>query len=246
MRISPVERHREKVTMALRWLHGWQQSTAELLKLVCRSSNTNFLSSMREAGLAKIERVLGQSFWLLTRQGLELLRSMSATNDALANLAGTRNVNLHAFTHNMHTQRLLAQKIKKGPSQGFNWFCERELRARLVPEAGAKCPDGAYFDGSRTIYLEVERSRKKQPELEAMLLNLGRLIEGRPLDAVEIHILPGIADRYKSTLGGWLSTGEFRAWSLSTEDELYESGRYDMQPSLRDALKRIQFLPLVE
>lgn len=243
MRTSPVERHREKVKEALRWIHGWQQSTAEITRIACRSSSTAFLSSMREAGLLRTERVLAQTFWLLTKNGLDLLRDISGPDDELAKLTGTRNVNLHAFGHNVTAQRVLAQKIKAG-GEGGRWWCDRQLRSLVMSEAGAKCPDAAYMSplGDMT-YIEVERSRKKQPELESMMLALARLLESKHRAIAEVYIEPGIADRYKSTIGGWLSRKEFRAWSESTEGELYQNGVYNLNDSLRDAIMRIKFVP---
>lgn len=243
MSVSPVERHRQKVREALRWIHGWQQSTSEITRTACRSSSTAFLSSMKEAGLLRTERVLAQTFWLLTKNGLDLLRDMSAEDDELAKLSGTRNVNLHAFGHHVTAQRVLAQKIKAG-GEGGRWWCDRQLRAIVaMSEAGAKCPDAAYRSpGGETVYIEVERSRKKQPELEAMLLGLARLLESKTRATAEIYIEPGIADRYKSTIGGWLSRGEFRVWSESSDGELYQNGVYKLSDTLRAAMKRIAFI----
>jgi hypothetical protein len=197
---------------------------------------------MRDAGLARTERVLGQTFWLLTKTGLDTLRGFLGEDSEAAKLSGTRSVNLYAFGHNMTAQRLLAEKLKRG-GDGCRWWGERQLRSLSMSEPGSKCPDAAFrgVDGAMT-YIEVERSKKKQPELESMLLGLARLLEKQSRAKVEIYIEPGIVDRYKSTLGGWLARGEFRSWSESTEGELFESGVYKLSDSLRDALKRISFI----
>lgn len=242
MTVSPRERQRQKWRAALRWIHGWGQSTSTIVARACRSSSTSFIKDMREAGLVRHERVLGRTFVLLTKQGLDLLRSMSSEEDALAALHGTRTVNLYAFSHDQDAQRILSDKLHEG-GDGCQWWCDRQLRALLQSNVpGAKSPDAAFKDRvGGLVYIEVEKTRKPQPELETMLLNLARLIEEKPLARVEIHISEGIVGRYKSTLGGWLSRGEFRAWSLDTDDELYQQGIYPLTETLQNALRRIEF-----
>jgi hypothetical protein len=242
LKVSPVERNRQKVREALLWLHVWQQSTAEIVRKACRSSSTSFLAGMREAGLARTERVLGRTFWLLTKTGVDTLRSLLGEDHEGAKLAGTRSANLYAFAHNMHAQTVLAEKLRRG-GDGCRWWGDRQLRALAMSEQAAKCPDAAFraADGSMT-YIEVERSKKKTPELETMLLALARLIEGKPRAQVEIHIEEGISERYVSTLKGWIATGSFRAWSLGTDGELFQQGIYRLTDSLRDAMRRIEFI----
>lgn len=243
MRQSPIARHREKLKEALRIIHGHGQSTSQIVADSCRSSSTRFIGSLKEAGLIRFERVLGQTFVLLTKTGLDMLRSMSSPSDVLANLQGTRSVNLYAFGHSMTAQRILAAKLKKG-GEGCSWWCERQLRAELnLSESGAKVPDAAFRDASgHTVFIEVERSRKKQPQLEAMLLNLARLIENKSRASVEIHIEEGIVERYRSTLGSWLARKEFRAWSEDTTGELFQQGIYRLTTTLEAAMRRINFI----
>jgi len=107
-----MARHREKWNEALRIIHSFGQTTSEIVAMACRSSSTRFLASMKHAGLIKFERVLGQTFVLLTKNGLDILRSMSAPSDELAKLQGTRSVNLYAFAHAVTAQRVLARKLK--------------------------------------------------------------------------------------------------------------------------------------
>jgi hypothetical protein len=243
MQISPIERHRQKVHCALRWIHGWNQSTADLIKKACRSSSLGFLSSMKSNGWVRTERVLGQTFWLLTKQGVDFLRSLSGPDDVIAQLNAARGVNLYAFHHDAYAQRLLAELLKRSPPTGAKWLPERALRARFAHSAeGAKCPDAMYSDSVGTVYLEVERSKKKQPALEVMLLNAARLIENQPKARVEIHIGTGIADRYRSTHGSWVARREFRSWGVSTDGELFEGGRYSSTESLHDAFLRIKLI----
>jgi len=110
-------------------------------------------------------------------------------------------------------------------------------------EPGAKVPDGAFRSATGVMtYIEVERSRKPQPELEAMLLNISRLLEKTPGSLCEIHIEPGISERYVSTLKSWLRSGTFRSWSESTDGELFQSGIYPITPSLRAAMESISFI----
>jgi hypothetical protein len=173
---------------------------------------------------------------------------MSDEKDKLAKLSGTRHVNLFAFSHNMHAQVILATKISQSTGRPYSWWCDRQLRAMLDPsEPGAKAPDAAFRDANGcTTYIEVERSAKKQPELEAMLLNLSRLLEREKNSRAEIYLRAGIADRYKSTLANWLAKGTFRAWSLSTDDEIFESGIYPLTPTLTTAISKIRFITLKE
>lgn len=247
MAISPRDRHREKVRQALRWIHGWGQSTQMLVLAACGSTKGTFLTKLKEHGYIRTEAVLGRTFWLLNKSGLDLLRSMSDEKDKLAMLSGTRHVNLFAFSHNMHAQVILATKISQS-SGPHSWWCDRQLRSMLDPtEPGAKAPDAAFQNAHGcTTYIEVERSAKKQPELEAMLLNLARLLERNKNSTAEIYIRSGIADRYKSTLANWLAKGTFRAWSLSTDDEIFESGIYPLTPNLAAAMAGIRFITLKE
>jgi len=104
-------------------------------------------------------------------------------------------------------------------------------------------PDGAFCSANGVMtYVEVERSRKAQPALEAMLLNIARLLEKKPGNLCEVHIEPGIAERYISILKGWLRAGTFRAWSESTEGELFVSGIHPITPTLREAMESISFI----
>jgi len=244
MKESPRDRHRKKVLMALRWIHGWGQTTLKLLLSACGTTKSDFLTKLKEHGYVRTEYVIGRTFWILNKSGVDLLRSMSAADDELARLSGTRHVNLFAFTHNMLAQAVLAQKLSTG-GNGCKWWCDRQLRAMIDPsEAGSKSPDAAFQDPSGNItYIEIERSPKKQPELECMILNLARLLEKKPTAKAEIYIAEGIRARYQSTLGHWLAEGSFRAWSLSTDKELYESGVYQISASLDDALRRIRLIP---
>lgn len=248
MSLSPRERHLQKVQLTLQWLHGWGQSTATILMEVNKSSRQDFLTGMATAGLIKQERVLGRVFWLLTRQGVEMLRSWSPKDDPLANLQATRSVNLYAFSHGVTAQRLLARKIKEGP-RTFRWRCDRELKARLagdLTDEVAKAPDAFYSNEFGGVYLEIERSKKKTPELEHMLLNLARLIESKPQLRAEIHISPGIAERYRSILGDILARRTFRAWSVSAEDgSLFVNGIYKTTDTLLDAYRRISLIDCV-
>lgn len=243
MRLSPMARHRQKWNEALRIIHSFGQTTSEIVAKACRSSSTRFLASMKDAGLIKFEKVLGQTFVLLTKNGLDMLRSMSAPDDELAKLQGTRSVNLFAFGHSVTAQRILANKLKRG-GEGCAWWSERQLRAIVdTTEPGAKVPDCAFKDAAAVMtYVEVERSRKPQPKLEVMLLNLGRLLEKQPTALGEIYIEPGISERYVSTLKSWLKSGTFRAWSEDTSGELFQQGIYPITPGLRDAFGRIQFI----
>ena len=244
MKESPRDRHRAKVVQALRWLHGWGQTTLKLLLAACGATKSDFLTKLKEHGYVRTEYVIGRTFWILNKSGVDLLRSMSPSDDALAKLSGTRHVNLFAFTHNMFAQAVLAQKLSEGGT-GCQWWCDRQLRAMLdSSQSGAKSPDAAFKDASgKMTYIEIERSAKKQPELEAMMLNLGRLLEKEKNSSAEIYIAEGIINRYRSTLGHWLTDGTFRAWSLSTDNELFESGVYPLGVSLRDALGRIRIIP---
>jgi hypothetical protein len=244
MKLSPLKRHLEKAFCTLQWLHGWGHSTAVILMAACRSSSPRFLTSLKAAGLIRSEKVLGQTFWLCTRRGVEMLRSWSPDGDEIASLDAARGVNLYAFSHNMYAQQLLAQKLKRAPSTGARWLPERALRAREAgrPVESGKCPDALYVDSAETVYFEVERTKKKQPELEVTLLGLARLIESRSKACVEMHVATGIAPRYHSTLGQWLSTREFRAWERSVDGDLFESGKYQMTESLIDAFRRIKLI----
>lgn len=247
MSISPHDRHREKVLQALRWIHGWGQSTQKLVLTACRSTKSTFLTKLKEHGYIRTEAILGRTFWLLNKSGLDLLRSMTDEHDKLSKLSGTRHVNLYAFSHNMHAQVILATKISQSTGSHY-WWCDRQLRAMLdLTEPGAKAPDAAFRDANGcTTYIEVERSAKKQPDLEVMLLNLSRLLERKENSRAEIYLRAGIADRYKSTQANWLAKGTFRAWSMSTDEELFESGIYPLTPSLKEALMKIRFILLKE
>ena len=164
------------------------------------------------------EKVLGRTFWLLNKSGVDLLKSMLPEGSTLAKLPGTRHVNLHAFAHDHHAQKVIAKKLRAG-GDGCKWWSERQLRVLIdTTEPGAKVPDGAFCSANGVMtYVEVERSRKAQPALEAMLLNIARLLEKKPGNLCEVHIEPGITERYISTLKGWLRAGTFRAWSESTD-----------------------------
>lgn len=243
MTVSPVEKNRQNVLNALSWCHAWQQTTRDILIDACRVSKSDFLHRLVKDGYMKQERVLGRTFWLLNKSGVDLLRSMLPEGDVLAGLTGTRHVNLHAFAHTMHAQKVIAQKIRSG-GDGCQWWSERQLRALVdTTEPGAKVPDGAFKDSSgHMTFIEVERSRKPQPELEVMLLNIARLLERTSQSHCEIYIEPAISERYISTLKGWLKSRTFRAWSASTDGELYQSGVYEIHDKLRDAMNRIAFI----
>ena len=243
MRLSPTAKHRENVLTALSWTHTHGQTTREILLDVCGVSKADFLKRLAEDGYMRKEKVLGRTFWLLNKSGVDLLRSMLPVDSALAALPGTRHVNLHAFAHNSHAQRVIAAKLRTG-GDGCKWWSERQLRTLVdTTEPGAKVPDGAFRDtAGRMTYIEVERSRKPQPALEAMLLNIAKLLEKNPGSVCEVHIEPGISERYISTLKSWLRAGTFRAWSESTEGELFQSGIYPITSNLRTALEAIAFI----
>jgi len=243
MRLSPVARNREKVLNAISWTHGHGQTTREILLDVCRARKADFLKRLAADGYMRKEKVLGQTFWLLNKSGVDLMRSMLPDDSTLSALPGTRHVNLHAFAHNSHAQKIIAKKLRAG-GEGCRWWSERQLRATLdTTEPGAKVPDGAFRSATGVMtYIEVERSRKPQAALESMLLNIARLLEKKPDSLCEIHIEPGIAERYISTLKSWLKLGTFRAWSESTDGELFPSGIYPLTPALRSAMERINFI----
>lgn len=243
MRVSPNAKHREHVLSGLSWIHAHGATTRKILLDVCRVSKADFLKKLAADGYMRKEKVLGRTFWLLNKSGVDLLRSMLPTDSALGALPGTRHVNLHAFAHNSHAQRVLAAKLRAG-GDGCKWWSERQLRSLVdTTEPGAKVPDGAFRDAAgRMTYIEVERSRKAQPELEAMLLNISRLLEKRPGSACEVHIEPGISERYISTLKSWLKAGTFRSWSEDTGGELFQSGIHPITPSLRSAMEAIRFI----
>lgn len=246
MRRSPAEQHRLHVAKVLRWTHAWSQTTRKILLLVTGSSKSNYLSRLVEDGYMRREKILGRTFWALNKSGVDLLRAMSPEGDAVASLSGSRHINLHAFAHNQLAQQVIASKLYSG-GDGCNWICERELRASIkTSEPGTKVPDGAFIDPRGfTTFIEVERSRKAVHDLEAMLLNLARLLETDSKFCCEFYIEPGIAERYISTLKGWLRSGTFRAWSESADGELFLSsesnGVYPLTNSLRDAMERITF-----
>jgi len=244
MKESPRDRHRTKVLQALRWIHGWGQTTLKLLLAACGTTKSDFLTKLKEHGYVRTEYVIGRTFWILNKSGVDLLRSMSGPDDELAGLSGTRHVNLFSFTHNMFAQAVLAQKLSKG-GHGCKWWCDRQIRALLDPsEAATKSPDAAFQDSAGNItYIEIERSAKKQPELECMILNLARLLEKKKSSTGEIYIAEGILGRYQSTLGQWISQGSFRAWSLSADNELYVSGVHPVSPALNNAFRRIRLIP---
>lgn len=243
MRLSPTAKNRENVLAALSWAHAHGQTTREILLDVCRVSKADFLQRLAADGYMRKEKVLGRTFWLLNKSGVDLLRSMLPKDSTLGALPGTRHVNLHAFAHNSHAQRVIASKLRAG-GEGCRWWSERQLRAIVdTTESGAKVPDGAFRDvNGRMTYIEVERSRKAQPELEVMLLNISRLLEKKTGSVCELHIEPGISERYVSTLKGWLRAGTFRAWSEDTTGELFQSGIHPITPSLRSAMEAIHFI----
>lgn len=247
MRRSPVEQHRLHVKTVLRWTHAWSQTTRKILLLVTGSSKSNFLSKLVEDGYMRCEKVLGRTFWALNKSGVDLLRAMSPEGDAVASLSGSRHINLHAFAHNQLAQQVIAAKLHAG-GDGCRWMSERELRASIKPsEPGSKVPDGAFINANGfTTFIEVERSRKAVHDLEAMLLNLARLLESDSKSCCEIYIEPGIAERYISTLKGWLRSRSFRAWSETADGELFLSGEnkgvYLLTDSLQNAMERITFI----
>lgn len=242
MTLSPTARNRQKILMAMRWIHGWGQSTTSIVKLACRTSSADFLTRMKERKLLRTERVMGATFLQLTRSGVQLLRNLSDPEDTLAALPSSRVVDLFAFHHNFYSQRLLAERIRKGP-ENAEWFCDRHIRAMLDSAGlGGKCPDAWYRTTTQQVFFEVERTIKKQPALEIMLLNISRMLEKRPNAICEIHIEPAISDRYRSTLGSWLARHEFRAWSLGIDGKYIVSGIYTAPDTLVEAMKRIQFV----
>lgn len=243
MPLSPTAKNRQNVLTTLSAVHAFSQTTREIILDMCRVSKANFLTRLVADGYVRQERVLGKTFYLLNKSGLDLLRSMLPPDSTLGSLPGTRHVNLHSFFHNFYAQRVLAKKVRAG-GDGCRWWCERQLRSTVnTTEPGAKVPDAAFRSSEGvTIYIEIERSRKPQSELEVMLLNTARLLEKEFGSLCEIHIERGIAERYISTLKGWLNAGTFRAWSQSTDDELFVSGIYPISTSLRDAMGRIQFI----
>jgi len=247
MRRSPVEQHRLHVETALRWTHAWGQTTRKILLLVTGSSKSNYLARLLDDGYMRCEKVLGRTFWALNKSGVDLLRAMSPDGDAVALLSGSRHINLHAFAHNQLAQLVIADKLHAG-GDGCRWMSERELRSSIKPsEPGSKVPDGAFVDHKGfTTYIEVERSRKVVHDLEAMLLNLSRLLESDSKSSCEIYIEPGIAERYISTLKGWLRSQSFRAWSESADGDLFLGGEnkgvYPMTASLQNAMHRITFI----
>ena len=243
LKISPRDRHRQKVLRALRWTHGWGQTTLKLLLAACSVTKGDFLTKLKDYGYFRTEYVIGRTFWMLNKSGVDLLRSMVDEHDALARLSGTRHVNLFSFSHTMFAQAVLATKLSQG-GPDCEWWCDRQIRALIEPsEAGAKSPDAAFRDATGMTYIEIEKTPKKQAALEVMLLNLGRLLERTTNARAEIYIPSAIMDRYKSTLNNWLAQGTFRAWSLSTDDELFISGIYPIPATLDAALKRIKFIP---
>lgn len=242
MKVSPAERNRQKILSALRWIHGWGQSTTEIVKLACRSTSGDFISKMKSRKLVRSERVLGTTFLQLTKTGVELLRNWSGGDDALAALPASRVVDLYAFHHNFYAQRLLAERVRRGCESG-QWFCDRQIRSIInSTDFGGKCPDAWYYSATEKIFFEVERTKKKQPELEVMLLNISKMLERHSDSVCEIHIEPGISDRYRSTLSGWLSRGDFRTWSLGSDGKYTSAGIYTLHDSLESAMRRIKFI----
>lgn len=244
MTLSPNARYEEKVKLTLRLVHGWGQTTTKILKRAIRCSSTDWLTSMVASGWIRSVKVYGRYFWLMTQLGLDHL-SLICPRDELLELQTTRRINLRNFEHNRKAQEVLADKMSLGGA-GCEIFVERQLSSLTMSEPGAKIPDGAFRDSSGAMtYIEIERSKKKQPELESMLLALARLIEDKPNAKVEIYIEPHLHDRYKSTLGGWLASGKFRAWSKSTAGELFQQGIYQSTATLANAMRRISFIPCV-
>lgn len=243
MPLSPIAKHRENVINALCWCHAWQQTTRELLLSSCRVSKSDFLHRLARDGYMRKEKVLGRTFWLLNKSGVDLMRSMLPVDSSISALAGTRHVNLHAFTHNYFAQRVIALKVFNGGAR-CRWWSERQLRSMVdVTEPMAKVPDGAFLDALGVMtYVEVEKTRKAQPELETMLLNIARMLEKKPTARCEIYIEQGISERYISTMKSWLHAGTFRAWSEDTGGDLFIQGIFPITATLHAAFERILFI----
>jgi len=121
MRISPTAKNRENVFAALAWTHAHGQTTREILLDVCRVSKADFLQRLAADGYMRKEKVLGRTFWLLNKSGVDLLKSMLPEGSTLAKLPGTRHVNLYAFAHDLHAQRVIAKScgpVAMGASGG--------------------------------------------------------------------------------------------------------------------------------
>lgn len=244
---SPRKRHQEKVLTALDHIHGWGCSTTSITARACRTKSAGFITAMAKAGLVRYETVFGRKFLLLTRKGLEFLRSSIDPADQIATeraaLKLTHVVNLFAHQHDEYVQEVIADWRARCWEPHW-WLPERQLRARLAGrlEDGGKVPDGCFASDKGVVFLEAERTKKSRKEIEIMLLNVTRLIENRPTHRVEVHFLRNISALYRDVYSSWLADGIFRFYTLGTDGAMHLSGTGTITPSMREALGRISFV----
>jgi len=112
--MSPRKRNEQKIKDLLGALHGWGFSTSKILARACGCAGTSFISGAAKAGLVRYELILGRQYVLLTRRGLDLLKSMTDPDDLVAveraNLGLVQTVGLHTFCHDGYAQKIFAEK----------------------------------------------------------------------------------------------------------------------------------------
>lgn len=250
--MSPRQRHAQKIKDLLSALHSWGFSTSKILAKACGCAGTSFISGAAKAGLVRYELILGRQYVLLTRRGLDLLKSMTDPDDLVAveraNLGLVQTVSLHAFFHDGYAQKIFAEKMGAAICNElpYIWLSERHLRARYSDKKedlsdGAKVPDGAFFCKGVLTYYEIERSKKSKVEISVMFKNLCNMIEDKANARIEIHLIGNIAASYQDIYKRWLG-GSWTAYSMGTDGKLFKSGDYKVTEKMRGALERFSFI----
>ena len=245
MTISSAERHEEKVIEALTWLLVWGMSSSEILCLAVGSKNRRFLASLTKARLAKVVRVMGNTYYMLTVNGKQYLSMFLEPDNPTLALSIVRTPHLWAWEHSRWCQAVTAAKISEAKKAGQTvlWQGDRQLKQRFN-HSGEKAPDAlVQVDGTRRTYIEIENTQKKRTEIEVMLACLCQLLEKDTAAKAEIHIDEGISKPYDHYLNLWRSSKQWTDWARAADGKSwYQSGVYDCSPARLNALTRIQLV----
>jgi hypothetical protein len=188
MKTSPNARAREKRLLALKWVHAWGLSSSKILREVVGAKNPSFITAMvKREGLLEAQSVLGRTFYIITRQGLQALCDSLPSDSPYFALDRQRTASVWAFEHNELAQRRLAALFARHRADVIEFYSERGMRSLLGTEKDRKVPDAAlYMAEGRRIYIEIERTKKSGFELQTMMRNMIQLVARRRGNTAEL------------------------------------------------------------
>lgn len=205
--ITPRQRGREKLRLALDWIYRWGYSSPSVLDILSGAKRAGFPAKLVSNNLcARTKTQTGglvsgipKIYLTLTESGLEEAERFS--KNLLNYNTDPYRVDQAKMRHDLIAQKATAQNLIDGTIADYK--TERELAAKH--EAGVKEPDVVWSmpDGSKTA-VEIELTAKWERRLDDFVLHTARSLIARDGNPARFDLVavvsdsPAILERYKT------------------------------------------------